>query len=109
LCSTGEIPLNITLANPIVQTYLGVSVPGGINVAFACNTSSTTNPAPGTTVSCTAPNPGGECAAVGAGNVGETPFPVSDCDFSDGFPGSCETVPVAVDPTTVCPTFKVEP
>ncbi len=88
---------------------MGVSVGGGsIKVAFACNTSSTTNPLPGVTVDCTAPNPTGQCAAIPAGDVGETPFPVSDCDFSDGFPGECETVPVGVDPSTVCATFAVQ-
>jgi hypothetical protein len=109
VCSTGTVPLNITLANPAVQSFVGVSVSGGaIQVVFQCNTSSTTAPAPGVTVSCTSPNPTGECAALPPGNVGETPFPVSDCDFSDGFPGACETVPVGVDPLTVCPTFVVQ-
>jgi hypothetical protein len=109
LCSTGTVPLAITLANSPVQSFVGVSVSGGaISVVFQCNTSSTTNPLPGVTVDCTAPNPGGECATIPAGDVGEQPFPVSDCDFSDGFPGECETVPVGIDPTTVCPTFMVE-
>ena len=114
ICSTGQIPLNITLASPAPppayqETFVGVSVGGGqIRVAFACNTSSTTAPAPGVTVECTAPNPTGACAALPAGDVGETPFPVSDCDFSDGFPGSCETVPVGVDPNTVCANFTVD-
>ena len=114
LCSTGQVPLNITLASPAPppayqETFVGVSVGGGsIKVAFACNTSSTTNPLPGVTVDCTAPNPTGQCAAIPAGDVGETPFPVSDCDFSDGFPGECETVPVGVDPSTVCATFAVQ-
>ena len=114
ICSTGQIPLNITLASPAPppaykETFVGVSVGGGaIKVAFACNTSSTTDPAPGVTVNCTAPNPVGQCAAIPAGDVGETPYPVSDCDFSDGFPGECETVPVGVDPSTVCATFAVQ-
>ncbi|MDH3369505.1 MAG: hypothetical protein OEO17_16840, partial [Gemmatimonadota bacterium] len=109
LCSTGTVPLNITLANPPVQSFVGVSVSGGaIQVVFQCNTSSTTSPAPGVTVSCTAPNPTGACAALPPGNVGATPFPVSDCDFSGGFPGSCTTVPVGVDPLTVCPTYVVQ-
>jgi len=109
LCSTGEVPLSITLANPATDTFVGVSVSGGaIQVVFQCNTSSTTAPAPGVTVSCTAPNPTGECAGLPAGNVGETPFPTSDCDFGDGFPGSCTTVPVSVPAVTVCPTYTVE-
>jgi hypothetical protein len=114
ICSTGQIPLAITLSNPTPpptyqQTYVGVAA-GIATVAFACNTSSTTAPAPGTEVSCTAPNSAaGPCDDdVGAGNVGETPYPVSDCDFSDGFPGTCEAVPVAVDPSTVCATFTVQ-
>jgi hypothetical protein len=114
ICSTGEVPLAISLSVPppppaYQETFVGVQVGGGaITVAFACNTSSTTAPAPGTSVSCTAPNPTGACAALPPGNVGETPFPVSDCDFGDGFPGECTTVPVGVDPSTVCPTFTVE-
>jgi hypothetical protein len=109
LCSTGTVPLNITLANPTVNTFVGVSVSGGaIQVKFQCNTSSTTAPPPGTTINCTSPNPTGECAALPPGNVGETPYPTSDCDFSGGFPGTCKTVPVGVDPATVCPTFSVE-
>jgi hypothetical protein len=109
-CSTGTVPLSINLSTPITNTYVGVSVGGGsIQVAFQCNTSSTTSPAPGVTVNCTAPNPAGSCGNdVGTGDVGETPFPESDCDFSDGFPGDCETVPVGVDPSTVCATFTVE-
>ena len=113
-CSTGTVPLNVPLATAPVQTFLGVQVGGGvISVVFQCNTSSTTNPAPGAEneVSCMAPNGGGTgpCeTGVGAGDVGETPFPVSDCDFSDGFPGTCETVPVGVDPSTVCATFTVQ-
>jgi len=109
ICSTGEVPLSISLADPPVQTFVGVSVAGGsIDYQFQCNTSSTTVPAPGTSVSCTAPSLSGECASLPPGNVGETPFPVSDCDFSSGFPGSCTTVPVAVDPSTVCATFMVQ-
>jgi hypothetical protein len=111
LCSTGTVPLSISLATPPGNdTYVGVSVGGGsIQVVFKCNTSSTTAPAPGTTINCTAPNPTGACAALPPGNVGEAPYPVSDCDFSGGFPGDCSTVPVGVDPTTVCPTYTVEP
>jgi len=109
-CSTGTVPLSINLSTPIANTYVGVSVGGGsIQVAFQCNTSSTTSPPPGVTVNCTAPNPAGSCGDdVGTGDVGEQPFPVSDCDFSDGFPGECETVPVGVDPSTVCATFAVQ-
>jgi hypothetical protein len=115
ICSTGQIPLSITLADPppppaYQDTYVGVVVGGGtIQVAFACNTSSTTAPAPGVTISCTSPNPAGECNALPPGNVGEQPFPTSDCDFTDGFPGSCETVPVFVGPATVCANFRVDP
>jgi hypothetical protein len=115
ICSTGTIPLNITLAAPAPppvyqETFVGVSVGGGaIKVAFACNTSSTTDPLPGVQVSCTAPNPTGACAAIPAGDVGETPYPQSDCDFGDGFPGTCLTVPRGVDPSTVCATFSVDP
>ena len=111
ICSTGEVPLFIDLGTPDAgETYVNVVVGGGfITVAFKCNTSSTTEPAPGVTVNCTAPNPGGECAGIPAGDTGEQPFPESDCDFSDGFPGDCTTVPRAVDPGTVCPTFTVTP
>jgi hypothetical protein len=111
ICSVGVVPLaaNIDLSTAPVDTFVGVSVGGGnIDVVFQCNTSSTTSPAPGVDVSCTAPNPGGECAALPPGNVGETPFPVSDCDFGDGFPGTCTTVPVGVDPSTVCTTYIVQ-
>jgi hypothetical protein len=126
ICPTGQIPLNITLLAPppppaYTETYVGVSVGGGsIQVAFACNTSSDAQPT--TSVSCTAPNPGGECAALAPGNVGETPFPVSDCDFTGGPPnppqdcgggpgscfGTCTTVGVGVDPAAVCATFTVD-
>jgi hypothetical protein len=114
ICSTGEVPLSITLAVPApppayTETFVGVSVGGGsIQVAFACNTSSTSNPATGVTVECLSPTPPNACDAIGAGNVGETPFPVSVCEF-DGFPGECTTVPVGVDPATVCATFSVDP
>jgi len=109
LCSTGTVPLSISLANPAVRTFLTVSVAGGfVTVSFQCNEASTTSPAPGTTVSCTAPNPSGECNALPPGDVGETPFPTSDCEFSGGFPGACTIVPVGVDPSTACATFTVE-
>jgi hypothetical protein len=138
-CSTGTVPLGITLTDPApppayTQTYVGVSVGGGaITVAFACNTSSTTNPPPGqeNDIGCVLTNPspstpdGQSCAdAVGDGNTGEEPFPTSDCNTADGPPipnqtcdlfgnptpcsGTCETVPVTVDPSTVCATFTVE-
>jgi hypothetical protein len=144
LCSTGQVPLAISLSVPTpppayTETYVGVNVPAGIQpppiqVAFACNTSSTTNPAPGqeNDIGCVLSNPsastpnGMSCAdEVGLGNVGETPFPTSDCNTADGPPipdqtcdlfgnptpctGTCETVPVAVDPSTVCATFTVQP
>ena len=111
ICSTGEIPLAISLSDPpppptYQQTYVGVAA-GIATVAFACNTSSQQFPAVDAPISCTSPSPGGECGGI-FGDVGETPFPESDCDFSDGFPGECETVPVGVDPSTVCATFAVE-
>ena len=138
-CSTGQVPLEISLTDPAPppaysETYVGVSVGGGaITVSFACNTSSTTVPAPGqeNDIGCVLTNPtastpnGLSCAdEVGLGNVGETPFPTSDCNTADGPPipnqtcdlfgnqtpcsGTCETVPVAVDPSTVCATFTVQ-
>ncbi|MDH3201045.1 MAG: hypothetical protein OEM15_09150 [Myxococcales bacterium] len=111
-CATGTTPLEISLANPAVQTFVGVSVSGGaIQVVFQCGGPATIEPPPGVTVDCMAPNSvGGPCGTtVGTGDFGETPFPTSDCDFSDGFPGECETVPVALDPETECVTFPVEP
>ena len=139
ICSTGEVPLAISLTVPAPppayqETYVGVSVGGGaITVGFACNTSSTTNPPPGqeNEIGCVLGNPtpstpsGQSCAeAVGDGNVGETPFPTSDCNTAEGPPtepqtcnlfgsmvpcsGTCDTVPVGVDPSTVCATFTVE-
>ena len=139
-CSTGQVPLVITLTDPppppaYQETYVGVSVGGGqITVSFACNTSSTTNPPPGTEndIGCVLANPsastpnGLSCAdEVGVGNVGEEPFPTSDCNTADGPPipdqtcdvfgnpqtcsGTCETVPIEVDPSTVCATFTVQP
>jgi hypothetical protein len=126
ICSTGEIPLSITLADPpppptYQQTYVGVAA-GIATVAFACNTSSTTEPPPGAAneVGCAAPNPAGPCDdQVGFGDVGEMPYPESFCNFQEpptdpidcgGFdcPGTCEPVPVGVDPGTVCATFTVE-
>jgi hypothetical protein len=138
ICSTGTVPLSITLTDPppppaYTQTYVGVSVGGGqITVAFACNTSSTTNPPPGqeNDIGCILPNPsastpnGLSCGQeVGDGNVGEEPFPTSDCNLADGPPipdqtcdigapitctGTCETVPVGVDPADWCATFTVQ-
>jgi len=139
ICSTGQVPLSISLTDPAPpptyqETYVGVDVGGGaIRVAFACNTSSTTNPPPGqeNEIGCVLANPaastpgGLSCAdAVGDGDVGETPFPTSDCNTEDGPPtdpqtcdlfgnptpcsGVCDTVPVGVDPSTVCATFKVQ-
>jgi hypothetical protein len=138
ICSTGQVPLSISLSDPppppaYQETFVGVEVGGGqITVAFACNTSSTTNPAPGVEIGCILPNPtastpnGMSCAdEVGDGNVGETPDPTSDCNTEDGPPipdqmcdlfgtpttclGTCDTVPVGVDPSTVCATFTVQP
>jgi hypothetical protein len=123
ICSTGTIPLNITLATPVANTFVGVSVGGGsIQVVFQCNTSSTTNPPPGTQVGCNAPNPTGQCAAIPPGDTGQMPYPASVCDFAGGPPddpddcsagsgacfGTCTSVPVAVDPSTVCATFTVQ-
>ena len=137
ICSTGEVPLAISLTSPLpppdyTETYVGVDVGGGqIRVAFACNTSSTTNPAPGVEIGCILTNPtpstpnGLSCGAeVGDGDVGETPFPTSDCNTEDGPPipdqtcdlfgnaqtcsGTCDTVPVGVDPRTVCGTFDIQ-
>jgi hypothetical protein len=133
-CSTGTVPLSITLATPAVQTFVGVAVGGGtIQVVFQCNTSSTTNPLPGVEneIGCVLPNPtastpnGLSCAQeVGTGDTGQTPFPTSDCNTEDGPPdtpqtcdlfgnptpctGTCDTVPIAVDPSTVCATFTVQ-
>jgi hypothetical protein len=138
-CSTGTVPLSISLSDPppppaYQETYVGVSVGGGaITVAFACNTSSTTVPAPGVVneIGCILPNPtqstpnGLSCGEeVGFGDTGETPFPESDCNTVDGPPipdqtcdlfgtpitcsGTCDTVPVGVDPSTVCATFTVQ-
>jgi len=138
LCSTGTVPLAISLTVPApppayTETYVGVAVGGGaIQVAFACNTSSTTNPAPGVEVGCILANPapstpsGLSCEQeVGAGDVGETPFPISDCNTADGPPtipqtcdlfgnpspcsGTCDTVGVGVDPVNVCAVFDVQP
>jgi len=139
ICSTGQVPLSISLTNPppppaYPNTYVGVSVGGGaIQVSFACNTSSTTNPPPGQAneIGCVLANPtpstpaGLSCAdQVGHGDVGATPFPTSNCNTADGPPttpqtcnvfgsltpciGTCLTVPVGVDPSTVCATFTVE-
>jgi hypothetical protein len=139
ICSTGQVPLDISLTDPAPppayqNTYVGVAVGGGaISVGFACNTSSTTNPAPGqeNDIGCVLANPtpstpaGKSCGVqVGIGNVGEEPFPVSNCNTADGPPipnqqcnlfgtlvpcsGTCETVPVEVDPSTVCATFTVQ-
>ena len=54
----------------------------------------------------------------GSGDFGETDpsldttnaegYPISDCDFVDGFPGECEPVPIALDPLTECVTFTLE-
>jgi hypothetical protein len=136
ICSTGTVPLAISLTVPApppayTETYVGVAVGGGaIQVAFACNTSSTTNPAPGVEVGCVLANPtpstpsGQDCGTeVGTGDVGETPFPTSDCNTADGPPtlpqtcnvfgsptpciGTCDTVGVGVDPSIVCATFPV--
>jgi hypothetical protein len=136
ICSTGEIPLSISLSDPAPppayqQTYVGVAA-GIATVAFACNTSSTTNPPPGGEVQCAfagntvASTPSGQtCAAeVGTANVGATPFPTSTCDTSEApsepdtcllfgttavpCTGSCTAIPVAVDPSTVCATFTVQ-
>jgi hypothetical protein len=135
-CSTGTVPLSMALSDPPVQTFVGVSVADdAIQVVFQCNESSTTNPPPGTEndIGCVLTNPsastpsGMSCAdEVGDGNVGETPFPTSDCNTEDGPPnpnqtcnlfgtnpvdcsGTCETVPRGVDPSTVCATFEVQP
>jgi len=140
ICSTGQVPLAISLNDPAPpptyqETYVGVAVGAGgaIQVAFACNTSSTTNPPPGqeNEIGCVLGNPtpstpdGQSCAeAVGDGDVGETPFPTSDCNTEEGPPtepqtcdvfgsqvpcsGTCDTVPVGVDPSGVCATFLVQ-
>jgi hypothetical protein len=133
-CSTGTVPLAINLSAVPTQTFVGVSVGGGtIQVVFQCNTSSTTNPPPGVEneIGCILPNPtpttpsGESCAdAAGTGNTGETPFPTSNCNTAEGPPanpqtclifgnespcsGTCDTVPVGVDPSTVCATFTVQ-
>jgi hypothetical protein len=105
VCSTGEIPLSISLSDPAPppayqQTYVGVAA-GIATVAFACNTSSTTSPPPGGEVQCAfsgnalPSTPSGQtCAAeVGTANVGETPFPSSTCDTATDaapeVPGTC--------------------
>jgi hypothetical protein len=113
ICSVGTVPLpeNISLATPPTQTFLGVGVGGGqIQVVFQCGTSATVVPEPGTEVECMAPNSaGGPCETeVGTGDTGEQPFPVSDCDFSSGFPGECTAVPIGLDPLDECPTFTVQ-
>ncbi len=139
ICSTGQVPLAISLTVPppppvYQETYVGVAVGGGaIQVGFACNTSSTTSPAPGVEVGCSLANAVGPstpsgltCAAeVGVGDVGETPFPTSDCNTADGPPvpgqtcllfgtnavpcsGTCDSVGIGVDPSTVCATLTVE-
>jgi hypothetical protein len=121
ICSVGVTPLpaSINLVTPPTQTFVRVSVGGGqIQVAFQCGTSSTTVPPPGVEnqIGCSVPSPAGNCDEdVGTGNTGEEPFPTSTCDFltppvdpNDTNPGTCTTVPVSVDPSTVCATFTVE-
>ena len=131
ICSVGETPIqsSIDLATTPVQTFMRVSVGGGtINIQFQCGTSSTTNPPPGVDnqIGCFLPNtaPAGNCDTdVGEGNTGEElpggGFPVSECDFltppatpidCGGFDctGTCTTVPIAVDPATVCALFTVQ-
>jgi hypothetical protein len=108
-CADGTTPLSVTLANPPVETFVGVTLGGGaISAVFQCG-GATTIPAPGATLNCTTTNAdGGLCGAiVGTGDFGETPFPTSDCNFSYGFPGECEAVPVALDPATDCITFPI--
>ncbi len=108
-CADGTTPLNITLVNPPVETFVGVTLGGGaISAVFQCG-GATTIPNPGATLNCTTTNAdGGLCGAiVGTGNSGEMPFPTSDCNFSNGFPGECEAVPVALDPATDCITFPI--
>ena len=108
-CADGTTPLSVTLVNPPVETFVGVTLGGGaISAVFQCG-GATTIPAAGATLNCTTTNAdGGLCGAiVGTGNVGETPFPTSDCNFSNGFPGECEAVPVALDPATDCVTFPI--
>jgi hypothetical protein len=109
-CADGTTPLSVTLASPPVQTFVGVTVAGGaISAVFQCGGAATTIPSPGATLTCTTTNAdGGLCGAiVGTGNFGETPFQISDCNFSGGFPGECEAVPVTADPATDCVTFPI--
>ncbi|MDH3201595.1 MAG: hypothetical protein OEM15_11945 [Myxococcales bacterium] len=134
ICSTGQVPLSLSATDPPVQTFAHLEIGGGaVWLVYQCNTSSTTNPAPGSEndIGCILANPnpstpnGNDCATeVGSGDVGETPFPTSDCNWDAGPPvpnqtctpfgdptpcaGTCETVPVAVDPATVCATFPVQ-
>ena len=106
-CATGETPLKVSIGDVPVDTYVEVQATT-LLVDFPCGGPATTNPPPpGDQVSC---QPGtGECESkVGTGDFGETPFPVSDCDLSDGVPGECETVPIKLNPLTECVTFTIE-
>jgi len=102
-------------------------------VGFDCGGPATIAPPPGdeNDVGCILANPGAStpnglsCEAdVGTATFGETPWEASDCNTADGPPtpnqmcdvngnlvpctGTCETIPVAVDPATECVTFTIE-
>ena len=114
ICATGTTPLMVAspFADPPVDSgYVAVEMFAGyIGVAFQCGGPATSNPAAGEDVECMRPNVSdGPCDdLVGAATFGEMPFPVSDCDFSDGFPGTCEAVPVALNPADECVTFEFD-
>ena len=98
LCATGTTPLNAA-AGPTgvgVDTWAEVSIGFPNPVSFQCGDGLVSDG----DIACTADT---DCPD---GTAGETPFPTGSCDVGAG---TCDTVPLALDPTVDCATFPVEP
>ena len=98
LCATGTTPLDAA-AGPTgvgVDTWAEVSIGFPNPVSFQCGDGLVSDG----DIACTADT---DCPD---GTAGETPFPTGSCDMAEG---TCDTVPLALDPTVDCATFPVEP
>jgi len=99
LCATGTTPLNAApgpTGTQDVDTWAEVSIGFPNPVSFQCGEGLVSDG----DIACTADT---DCPD---GTAGETPFPTGSCDVGAG---TCNTVPLALDPTVDCATFPVEP
>jgi hypothetical protein len=107
ICATGTTPLFAAFAptgTQDVDTWAEVDIGLPNPVSFQCGDALVSAADP-----CTVD------ADCPTGSAGETPFPSATCDLSSPpdppatEPGTCTTVPLALDPTVDCVTFPVEP